>query len=277
MKVFIDNDIQIIRTLYLVWNDKSKKIFSGKNIISSDYALLEYKRTVIECFKILIGLVDHDLNWDSEAVNKRLSRITESLSSTPPFYITERQRKLTLCLLTFLLSKRYDYLVDLDSNKFIESMSYWAEELENVDFFEYLQDGKIIDIRDNDNYKIFFDCECVAQKNLKNCSKAKNTCKLPIHIKSEAFKRIMETIADKSNNFYKKELNILNKIWNDKTKKGSIGNICFKISDICHTLFCLHESSALISSDKEFTELIHALGQKAYRYDRKTNVFTVIN
>jgi len=280
MRLLVDNNIQIYRTMSVEWlNNKCDQIFSHVEPILTDYVLMEYRRTAILGIKLLCHLVDDmPQGSDNKMLRVRLSDVLADLlveiGSPSKRYVTTRQIRLTVQILGFYLKQNPESLDNLSPKGFTEHLTFWAEELEDYFFYIYRYGTEIKDVRDSGGYCAVFGCSLSKKNDGYFCKTGKFDCKITEILDSEGYRRIANEILDGDAGIYDElEDNHLNLRFDPQSAGKSIGRRCFQISDILHASSCIALKVGLLTADKELAKLTNKLGIPTCTYSKKDSSF----
>lgn len=280
MRLLIDNNIQIYRTMSVNWFDcESYKVFDQVQPILTDYVLMEYRRTVIKGIKCLCELIQDMPFLDSKMLKVRLidilGELLNRIGAPGNTYVSNRQYRLMVKILGFYLNNNSEYLEHTTTKRFILDLTFFAEELEEHLFYRFESSSDINDVRITGNYHNIFMCSLSDKSNGFYCKKGKMTCNVSQIIDSDGYCLITDKILGGDTKIYG-DLNCDHLTFNFEPHSigKSIGQSCFRISDILHASSCMVLQVGLLTSDKELAVLADIVGINACLYREKDSSFT---
>lgn len=247
MYFLLDNNIQIYRTVTSWWKKKNcDEIFNSIEPISTDYVLMEYRKTVIDTIHLIVKWVNEIPEASNEnEIKIRLGEILEHFSS-PGYYTSRRKIDLIIGITGYFINENPSYLLGLYKNEFIEALEYWAEELEMHSFYKFIKNGQHKNIQNDNLFYNLFACP-LSQKNQKTtCRKGENICNIGDILNSSFFNDLYSIVINNEIDVYDNLIELQNFMKDIPNNGKSIGQKkCFKISDILHATTCMIAESGI--------------------------------
>ena len=267
MDIVIDNNIQVYRTMSSWWKDFGcDSVFNNTTPIVTDYLLMEYRKTVIDSMHLLIDLInDIPQELQENGLRNRLGELLQKIA-TPKIFLTPRKKNLILSVLGYFIIKNPEFLYGLNKSQFIDILNLWSDTLETKEFYEFVINGKVVNIKQQKLFIDLFSCPLSRRGNKITCRKNENTCNVIDIINTHYFSQLIK-IAKENNIKEYHQLKEIATIGKKLFKNGrSIGQRrCFKISDLFHAVTCLWAECGIVTSDRSL-KILSDLAQIPTKY-----------
>ena len=282
MKTLIDNNIQVHRLVARRWKTADcDRVFERLEPVTTDYVLMEFRKTVIKSLRLLRNLISDVLDArpeanDHDTLRERLGELLAVMSTEPTRYLTSRNRTLLLGIIAYLLKENTLFIEGMAPTEFMEFLDFWSEELETRLFFVFVCSGRVINVRENGNHLEVFDCPLSYPGDRHTCQRGKLECRAVNIIQTGAYRRIMEKIISAEADGYRSLTTVFQgKAWQEMKNGRSLGQgICFTIADTYHVATCLIEGLGLLTSDGALAMLARSVEVPVNHFSVKDFSFT---